>query len=80
MKESRTLKKLFLLGMLGVVALGVVALIGGTPADAAPCIGCIPTPGMPMVYCTDGRVYPNICVAQANCQYNCQAFLVKGQD
>ena len=80
MRGSRIVKSLFGLGMLSVVALGIVTLIGGAPVEAPPCIGCIPTPGMPYVFCSDGRVYPNICVAQANCQYNCRAFLVQVQD
>lgn len=76
MRNSRFLKSLFGLGMLGVAALGIVTLFGGTPAGAE-CIGCIPEPGMPMVYCSDGNVYPNICVAQWNCQYDCQPFVIR---
>ena len=78
MRDSRVLKSLLGLGMAGVVALGIVALVAGTPAEAHNhCLACIPEPGMPLVYCSDGKVYPNICAAQANCQYDCVAFAIK---
>jgi len=75
MRESRVLMRLVRLGVLGVAALAVVTLIGGAPVEATPCIGCIPSPGMPIVYCSDGNLYPNICVAQENCQYDCVAIV-----
>lgn len=70
-RNKRMIGTVLALAVVAVVAIGVASLLTATPT-AAVCIhrtDC--TSAFPQVLCSDGGIYQNICVAQANCQYSC---------
>jgi len=67
-------KKLAVLVM--IMALAATVLVLATrdaPAgETEDCLAGICGPKDPPVKCSNGVVYPNICAANADCQYDCQ--------
>jgi hypothetical protein len=83
MDMSKTARNAALAGLIGVLALGVVALIstgdsvaakGGPSCNTCPrtCIACIDL--WNPVICSDGHVYSNSCYAYVACATGCQPY------
>ena len=69
--STRRIRVAVLTLTLVAAAIGVLSL-GTTPIQAEDqCLAGICGPKDPPVVCSDRNVYPNICVANANCQYDC---------
>ena len=75
MSSNRRVRIVKAVLVLGIVAVGLVAAevltSGITPTTQAVCMAGTCGPGSPPVTCSNGASYPNICAANAACQYSC---------
>jgi hypothetical protein len=75
MSNYRSIRIVRVVVILAIVAVGFMAAevltSGITPTAQATCLAGTCSPSDPPVSCPNGVTYPNICAANAACQYSC---------